>query len=140
VSPRIRKAPHSWSRDMNTSAVLIRRLNLKAALSALCLTAIGAVATPAMAQQSSARWVVTDTMKVSLAGLDLSTPDGVRAAHERVRLAARLVCAKVRDSADMQTSLEYITCIDNAITIPMAQIDEAAHKSSPLSLARKSRN
>ena len=125
---------------MNTSAVLVRRLNLNIALSALCLTAVGALGTAAMAQESSARSTATDTLRVSLIGLDLSTPDGVQAAHERVRLAARLVCAKVRDSADIQKSLEYITCIDNAMIIPMAQIDEVAHKTSALRLAHKSGN
>jgi len=76
-----------------------------------------------------------DKMKVSLTGLDLSTSEGVRAAHERVRTAARRVCAKVATSADMSTSLRYITCLDEAMASSVARIAAIARQESAQRLA-----
>ena len=39
----------------------------------------------------------TRSAKVSIAGLELSTPQGARAARERVRQTARKLCAQVAD-------------------------------------------
>jgi len=78
---------------------------------------------------------VPNTLKVSLAGLDLSTAEGVHAAQERVRLAARRVCAKVANSADMQRQLDYITCVDEAMAPVVAQIGEMARQASGQRLA-----
>jgi UrcA family protein len=81
-----------------------------------------------------------DTLKVSLSGLDLSTPQGVHVARERVRQAARRLCAKVANSADMQRKLDYITCIDEVMAPVVAQIDEMARKASGQRLAHNSAN
>jgi UrcA family protein len=107
--------------------------NLKTILGALCLTALGASGTAALAQTPAA-----PALKVSLTGLDLSTPAGVHAAQERVRLAARRVCAKVANSADMQRQLDYITCIDDATAPVMAQIDAMSRQVSGERLAHNS--
>jgi UrcA family protein len=123
---------------MNISAMLVRRLNLKTALSALTIISMGAFGTATMAQEPSARLIVTGTAKVSLTGLDLSTPDGVRAARQRVRAAAQRVCAKVADSADMSTRLNYLTCIENAMASTVAQIEALAIKNSAQRLANSS--
>ena len=125
---------------MNISAMLVRRLNLKTALSGLTMTTMGAFGTASVAQESSAPLTVTGTAKVSLIGLDLSTPDGVRAARQRVRAAAQRVCAKVADSADMSTRLNYLTCIDNAMAPAVAQIEAFAIKSSAQRLANSAGN
>jgi UrcA family protein len=107
--------------------------NLKTTLCALCLTALGASGTVAMAQTPAA-----PALKVSLTGLDLSTPEGVHAAQERVRLAARRVCAKVANSADMQRQLDYITCIDDAMAPVVARIDAMSRQVSGERLAHNS--
>ena len=65
-----------------------------------------------------------DKMKGSLTDLDLSTQYGAHVADERVRAAARRVCAKLRTSADMSTNPRYITCIDEAMANASAQIAE----------------
>ena len=124
---------------MTLSAVLVRRMNLKTALSALSLTTLGAFGTAAMAQEPSAALTVTGIAKVSLSGLDLSTPDGIRAARQRVRAAAQRVCAKIADS-DMSTRLNYITCIDDAMASTVTQIEALASKSSAQRLANSSAN
>jgi UrcA family protein len=126
-----RKITLIWSRDMNTSI-------FNTVLVALCLIA-AAVGTAAQAQtppvSAATAPAVPNTLKVSLAGLDLSTAEGVHAAQERVRLAARRVCAKVANSADMQRQLDYITCIDEAMAPVVAQIGEMARQASGQRLA-----
>jgi UrcA family protein len=118
-------------------------LSLRAILAALCLIVLGASGTVATAQTPSAMPVpapvAPDTLKVSLTGLDLSTAQGVRAAQERVRQAARRVCAKVANSADMQRQLDYITCIDEAMAPVVAQIDAMARQVSGQRLANSAK-
>jgi UrcA family protein len=91
------------------------------------LVLLGTMGT-AGAQSPNPTAINTDTLKVSLGALNLSTPQGMREAHERARRAARRVCAKVANSADMQTKLRYITCIDEAMDRALARIDEVAHR------------
>jgi UrcA family protein len=116
--------------------------SLKTILGALCLTAFGASGGVALAETPPASAVpavaAPDTLKVSLSGLDLSTPQGVHVARERVRQAARRLCAKVANSADMQRKLDYITCIDEAMAPVVAQIDEMARQASGQRLAHNS--
>lgn len=110
--------------------------HLKPGLCALFLTL--SVAGISSAQTPSKPANVPDALKVSLAGLDLSTPQGIRAAHERVRIAARRLCAKVANSADMQRQLDYIACIDDAMAPVVAQIDDMSRKTSAQRLAHNS--
>jgi UrcA family protein len=110
--------------------------HLKPGLCALCLT-LGLAGVSA-AQTPSKPTDVPDTLNVSLAGLDLSTPQGIQAAHERVRMAARRLCAKVANSADMQRQMDYIACIDDAMAPVVAQIDDMSRKTSAQRLAHNS--
>ena len=116
-------------------------LNFKTILGTLCLI-VGAAGTAALAETPPASATTApaapSTLKVSLAGLDLSTPEGVHAAQERVRLAARRVCAKAANSADMQHQLDYITCIDEAMAPVVAQIDAMSRANSAQRLAHNS--
>jgi UrcA family protein len=108
-------------------------LTSKTILGVFCLTALGAVGAVAPAQTPP-----PSALKVSLTGLDLSTPEGVHAAQERVRLAARRVCAKVANSADMQRQLDYITCIDDAMAPVVARIEAMSRQVSGERLAHNS--
>lgn len=110
--------------------------HLKSGLCALCLM-LG-VAGTSLAQTPSKPADAPDTLKVSLGGLDLSTPQGIQAAYERVRMAARRLCAKVLNSGDIQRQLDYITCIDDAIAPVVAQIDDMSRKTSAQRLAHNS--
>jgi UrcA family protein len=116
--------------------------NSKTILIGLCLSVLGASGTASLAQTPSPsaakETAAPDTLKVSLSGLDLSTPAGVHAAQERVRLAARRVCARVANSADMQRQLDYITCIDEAMAPVVAQIDAMSRQVSGERLAHNS--
>jgi UrcA family protein len=110
--------------------------HLKPGLCALFLT-LG-VAGISSAQTPPKPADVPETLRVSLAGLDLSTPQGIQAAHERARMAARRLCAKIANSADMQRQLDYIACIDDAMAPVVAQIDDMSRKTSAQRLAHNS--
>jgi UrcA family protein len=59
----------------------------------------------------------TRSVRVSLAGLDLSTPDGARYARERIRKAALDLCAR----NPSQRSIDW--CVDQAMAAAQRQIE-----------------
>jgi UrcA family protein len=89
------------------------------ALLALCLLATAAAATPPTDAAP-----VTRSAKVSLAGLDLSTPDGARAARERLRGTARRLCAQVADDLDLSHRSNFVACVDETLAAALRQATE----------------
>jgi len=78
---------------MNTATHLAPASCLKANIRTTALLALGALASAvAAAAPQNDTAPVTRSAKVSLAGLDLSTPAGARAARERLRETARRLC------------------------------------------------
>jgi UrcA family protein len=65
---------------------------------------------------------VARSAKVSIAGLDLSTPQGARAARERVRQTARKLCAQVADELDLSHHANYVACVDQSVAQAMQQV------------------
>ena len=65
---------------------------------------------------------VTRSAKVSIAGLDLSTPQGAHAARERLRQTARKLCAQVADELDLSHHANYVACVDQSVAKSMQQI------------------
>jgi UrcA family protein len=65
---------------------------------------------------------VTRSAKVSIAGLELSTPQGARAARERVRQTARKLCAQVADELDLSHHANYLACVDESVAKAMQQV------------------
>jgi len=109
---------------MNTATRFASASCLKAglpttALLALCLLASAAVATP-----TTDAAPVTRSAKVSLAGLDLSTPDGARAARERLRGTARRLCAQVADDLDLSHQSNFVACVDETLAAALRQATE----------------
>jgi|HubBroStandDraft_1064217.scaffolds.fasta_scaffold39052_2 UrcA family protein len=62
------------------------------------------------------------TMKVSLADLDLSTPQGARAAGDRLRAAARRVCQELQPGSKLALT-RYTACVDEAFAHALRQVD-----------------
>jgi UrcA family protein len=108
---------------MNTATHLAPARCLKAnfrsaALLALCaLTSASAVA----GSQTGAA-PVTRSAKVSLADLDLSTPDGARAARERLRQTARRLCGQVADSLDLSHQANFVACVNETLAKALRQV------------------
>ena len=87
------------------------------ALLVLCVLASAAVAGP-----TSDTAPVTRSAKVSLAGLDLSTPDGARAARERLHATARRLCAQVADNLDLSHQSNFVACVDDALAAALTAL------------------
>ena len=112
---------------MNTEANFLRRSSLritvvKAALVALCAIAPVAV----MADPQAAVKPVTSTAQVSLADLDLATPQGLRAARERLHQTARRLCSQVADSQDLSHQSNFVACVDVTLANAMQKLSDPA--------------
>jgi len=68
----------------------------------------------------------TRSASVSLADLDLSTPEGERAALERLRSTARHLCLRLGDSRDRSAHSNYVACVDQALAGARQQLDKLA--------------
>jgi UrcA family protein len=87
-----------------------------------------------MADEQAATASVTRTENVSLADLDLSTPEGVRAAHDRLHETARRLCSQVADSQDISHQPNYVACVDETLANALRQLNGpelAATEKSP---------
>jgi UrcA family protein len=116
---------------MNSSFALRRCHALKSTILAAAVAAIFGLAAGAMAGEQP----VYRSMHVSLGDLDLSTPEGVSMARERVHQAARLLCSKLSDKDDLSRQPNYVACINDAVARVTPQILEFARLRSPVSLA-----
>jgi UrcA family protein len=65
---------------------------------------------------------VTRSAKVSITRLDLSTPEGTRAARERLRQTARKLCAQVADELDLSRHANFLACVDESVAKAMRQV------------------
>jgi UrcA family protein len=61
--------------------------------------------------------------KVSLADLDLSTPEGSRVAYERIKTTAKRLCSKLWDNPYWQT---YDACVQQALGNAVRRMHTAA--------------
>jgi len=91
----------------------------------------------AMAQQPAPAAQETRSAKVSLAGLDLSTPEGMSAARERLRGGAVRLCSQVADELNLSHHANFLKCVDSAVTSALQQLtgpklaDHAAQAPAP---------
>jgi UrcA family protein len=74
---------------------------------------------------------VMRSAKVSLADLDLSTPEGTRAARERLLQTARHLCNRVADELDLSHQANYVACVDETLAAALRKVNEPAAGSSP---------
>jgi len=101
---------------MNTTTPLRfapSRLSIAACTASLMVLQSIAAADPPT-QQPAAAAVEKRTAAVSLADLDLSTPQGVQAARERLHQAARQLCSQLEDSHDLGHQPHFVACVDAA--------------------------
>jgi UrcA family protein len=79
---------------------------LGAAIVACTLFAGAAFADPPAAPAADIR-----AAKVSLAGLDLSTPEGAHAAHARIKIVAKRLCFQIEDPSEIDHLEAYQMCV-----------------------------
>jgi UrcA family protein len=66
---------------------------------------------------------VTRAANVSLADLDLSTPEGSRTAHERLETMAQRLCAELARSHELAYQPSYGTCVHDTLAGALAQVN-----------------
>jgi UrcA family protein len=108
---------------MTTDTPMLRRLSSPVAVRTAALLALLAIApVMAMADPPSAPAQVTRAAKVSLADLDLATPEGARTARDRLHETARRLCAQVADYEDLSHQANFVACVDAALAAALRQI------------------
>jgi UrcA family protein len=89
--------------------------------------ALSAVAPPiAGADPPAARTTRTLESRVSLADLDLSTPEGVRAAHKRLSRKAEYSCRQLWDSVSATYRWSYAACVKATLADAVQQLNVPA--------------
>jgi UrcA family protein len=106
-----------WETRMNTFTSKNSRFNPLMALLAL---APFAVITPS---QAAGTEPLASDVNVSLADLDLSTPEGVNIARDRLHLAARRLCFEVPGENPAHPA-NFIACMNDTVTDALRQIDQ----------------
>ena len=80
----------------------------------LALATVGI--TPARADPPTAPQPDTRSMQVSLAGLDLTTPDGARSAYDRLTAAAEHLCMQLSSDHKSAFRETYVECVHETLT------------------------
>ena len=97
-----------------------------ALLAALTLALTATASTSALADPVSKPSSETRSAAVSIADLDLSTPDGLSTARDRLRTAARRLCKRVANPDDLSRESNYTACVDEAFANAVAKLSERA--------------
>lgn len=101
---------------MNTTPYLFPRIKISMAACAIALIALHSTISLAADQQQPSEPVLDKRVAaVSLADLNLSTPQGVRAARERLRETARRLCSDVQDSRDLGHQPHFVACVQETL-------------------------
>jgi UrcA family protein len=117
---------------MKTATHLAPASCLKANIRTTALLALCALASAgAVAGSQTGTTPVTRTAIVSLADLDLSTPEGARAARERLHQTARRLCAQVADSLDLSQQPNFVKCVDETLAAALRKAQGADAASDP---------
>jgi UrcA family protein len=103
-----------------------RRPSSRVVIATACI-ALTAVAPPAaFADPPSAPAPHTLESRVSLADLDLSTSEGVRVAHKRLRAKAEHLCRQLDDSASSTFRWTYAACVQATLANAIHQLNSPA--------------
>jgi UrcA family protein len=101
------------------------RPSLRAVIATVCI-GLSAIAPPvAFADPASARTPTLES-KVSLSDLNLSTPQGVRAAHRRLRAKAEHLCRQLEDSVTTSYRWTHAACVRATFVNAIQQLNVPA--------------
>lgn len=87
---------------------------------------LGCLAAAAVAAADELQAVVRRSAPVSMADLNLSRPEGMQAARERVNASARRLCQLVSDPLDLSHRANYFACVDATVAAALRQITPPA--------------
>lgn len=94
-----------------------------AAGAAILMTLFGIVPVSTIADQRDAPTSVTRVEDVALADLNLSTPDGMRVARDRLHTMAQRVCAAPADNRVPSSQPTFAACVERTLENALRQID-----------------
>lgn len=94
---------------------------------------LAADATPAVVTKPvvSIGFPQASSRTLSFADLDLSTPEGVRTAHERLHQTARNLCSQIADELDLSHHAHFLACVDEAMAQALPKVEELARRNAP---------
>lgn len=93
------------------------------AIRTAAVAALFALASAALADPPAPPAVETRSAKVSLAGLDLATPAGARAALERLKIAAQHLCWELGDVRKISYQATYNACVNETLTDAVRRVN-----------------
>jgi len=96
---------------------------LGAALALACITLFATGPLTALADPPTVPAPLTLESRVSLADLDLSTPEGTRAAHKRLRKKAESLCRQLWDSTSASFRWTYAACVTETFANTIQQLN-----------------
>jgi UrcA family protein len=110
---------------MNTETHLLRRsISPPTSIRAAALAALFTLApVAAFADPPPVPAPDTRVAKVSLAGLDLSTPEGARAARDRLKIVAERLCLELGDDRKIDFQAVYFACVHEALADAVRRIN-----------------
>src|SRR5437660_4454687 len=110
---------------MNTQSILSGRFGGRrtAAGTAILMAAFGVVPVSTIADQRTARTSVSSVADVSLSDLNLSTPEGMHVARDRLHTMAERVCADRGGSRELSSQPTFTACVDSTVANALRQID-----------------
>jgi UrcA family protein len=109
---------------MNTRSILWNRFGGRhtAAGAAILMAAFAAVPVATIADQRTATTSVSSVADVSLSDLNFSTPEGMRAARDRLHTMAERVCAERGGSREPSLQPAFAACVDSTVANALRQI------------------
>jgi len=110
-----------------------------AVCSAALTTLLSTAALAAPPQQSTAPVLDKRVAVVSLADLDVSTPQGANAARERLHETARRLCAQLQDSQDLGHQPRFVACVESTLDAAVRSLSAGRHAHSTQAIRPSSR-
>ena len=104
----------------------LRHPSSKAVFTTACIALTAVAPLAAFADPPTAMPPRTLESKVSLSDLDLLTPEGVRAAHKRLRGKAEFLCRQLEDSVTTTFRWTYAACVQQTLANAIRQLNAAA--------------
>jgi UrcA family protein len=110
---------------VNTQSILSGRFvgRHTACGAALLMTLFGIVPAGTIADQRAATTTASSVAEVSLSDLNLSTPEGVRLARDRLHTQAERVCAGRGGGNGPSPQPAFAACVDGTVATALRQID-----------------
>ena len=110
---------------MNTQSIPSGRFGGRhtASGAAILMALFGIVTVSTIADQRAAATTVSSVADVSLSDLNLSTPEGMRLARDRLHTMAERVCADRGGGREPASQPAFGACVDSTVANALRQID-----------------